>query len=99
MKRQTEIPGTERPHGDKQLDEMAVQLRKSSKRRKKAQDGETADKAAIIARMKEKKIKVYECRDVVPPLVIKLATKDNVRVQVDDEDTIEEDDDSEVEVN
>lgn len=92
MGRQSEIPGTERPHGDKQLDEMAEQLRKSSKRRKKAQDTEVADKSAIIARMKEKKLTIYECRDVSPPLIIKLNSKDNVRVEVDSgNDEVEQD--------
>jgi hypothetical protein len=90
--KQLQIAGTERPHGDDQLDGMAMALRKSSKGRKKAQDREVADKSALISAMKEKKLTIYECRDVTPPLIIKLSQKDQVRVEVDDSEEHSEDD-------
>jgi hypothetical protein len=91
MGEQAEIPGIERPHGDRTLDALLVEQKKLSKARKKAQDTELENTEKIVRRMREKEFDVYEHRNHNPVLVARLTTKDKVTVKAEDSNTVEVD--------
>lgn len=91
--------GMEHPHGDKDLDAFAEAFKRSSKKRKAAQDAEIDARSVLIDAMKKKKLVVYEDRRVDPPLLVTLVNTEKVKVQAMDEIADEEEDDGdEVEV-
>lgn len=78
-KRQSEIPGTERPNSIPELDAAAEKFKASSKKRKRAQDAEIADRETVISLMRKNDLAVYEDRDA--DLIVTLSSKDTVRVE------------------
>lgn len=98
MATQTEIPGTEHPHGDKQLDELLAARRKTSKMRKKWQDREVEEGEQIAARMKEKKFEVYVAHNHSPPLIARLKPSEKLKIDEYEDGSSDTDlDDAEVE--
>lgn len=97
MGRQSELKGMETASGDKELDALAEAFKRSSKKRKAAQDNELAARAILIQALKDKKLKVYEDRSVEPPLLVTLEAVDKVKVKAIDETDEEDDDGEEVE--
>lgn len=93
MGTQAEIPGMEHPHGDKQLDDLLAARRKTSKTRKKWQDREIEEGAAIVARMKEKKIASYVSTTHNPPLIVRLKPSEKLKLEVFEETPENEGDD------
>lgn len=77
-KRQSEIPGTERPNSIPELDAAAEKFKTSSKKRKRAQDAEIEDRETVITIMKKHELTVYEDRDA--DLIVTLSSKDTVKV-------------------
>lgn len=94
MPKQKEFEGMERPSGDKELDALAVTFKKSSKKRRAAQDNELNARGLLIEKMREKKLTVYENRDEM--LLVTLRSKEEVKV-VDIDETEPDDDDEEIE--
>ena len=72
---QSEIPGTEHKGQDKQLNEMMEGRRKTSKTRKRWQDREVEEGAAIERYMLDKGLTVYVHKTHVPQLIAKINTK------------------------
>lgn len=97
MKRQAEIPGTERPNNIPELDAAAEKFKASSKRRKNAQDKELEDRAVVIQLMKDNKLTVYEDRDA-DLIVTLVAGADKVKVDELHEKAEEESDEDDGEV-
>jgi hypothetical protein len=98
MGRQKELAGMETASGDKELDALAEAFKRSSKKRKAAQDNEIAARSILIQALKDKKLKVYEDRSVDPPLLVTLEAVDKVKVKAideadDDDETDDEGDD------
>jgi hypothetical protein len=93
MGRQAELAGMETPTGDKELDALAEAFKRSSKKRKAAQDNELAAREILVDSMKKKKLTVYEDRNADPPLLVTLTLSEKVKVQAIDE-VGEGDDDS-----
>lgn len=92
MGKQMEVPGTERPHGDEELDALAEAFKKSSKKRKAAQDAELAAREILVDAMKKKKVTVYEDKRVEPPLLVTLTSLEKVTVKEIDEAAADDDD-------
>lgn len=91
-RKQLEVPGTERPNSIPELDAAAEKFKASSKKRKRAQDNEIADRETVIRLMRQHKLSVYEDTDM--NLIVTLSSKDMVRVAdlADEADDIEPDD-------
>jgi hypothetical protein len=83
--------------GDEELDVFAEAFKRSSKKRKAAQDAELDARSVLIDAMKRKKLTHYEDRRVDPPLLVMLVSKDKVKVTAIDEAAEVEDDDEEAE--
>jgi hypothetical protein len=97
MGRQQQLKGMETATGDDELDAFAEAFKRSSKKRKAAQDAELDARSVLIDAMKKKKLTVYEDRRVDPPLLVTLVAAEKVKVQAIDEEA-DADDDSDVEV-
>ena len=78
-KKQMEIEGTERPNSIPELDAAAEKFKASSKKRKRAQDNEIADRETVIQLMRTHKLTVYEDTDA--GLIITLSAKETVKVE------------------
>ncbi len=95
MGRQAELKGMETASGDKELDALAEAFKRSSKKRKAAQDNEISARSILIQALKDKKLKVYEDRSVDPPLLVTLEAIDKVKVKAIDEADDEDEADAE----
>jgi len=95
MGRQGQLKGMETATGDEELDAFAEAFKRSSKKRKAAQDAELDARSVLIDAMKKKKLTVYENRRVDPPLLVTLVASEKVKVQAIDELAEGDDDESE----
>jgi len=93
MGRQAQLKGMEHATGDEELDVYAEAFKRSSKKRKAAQDAELDARSVLIDAMKKKKLTVYEDRRVDPPLLVTLVAAEKVKVTAMDEEAEAEDDD------
>jgi hypothetical protein len=72
MARQTTIPGTEAPI-DPEIAKLGEAFAKAGSKAKKANEDKKVAMEALVAKMREKKIKVYRDMEADPPIRIKLS--------------------------
>jgi len=85
-KKQMEIPGAERKRV-KELDDAAEAYVDQRDKRMAQSEKEKDAKDALIAAMRKNDVLVYRDDDHVPPLVVTLVSKDNVKVSEVDDDS------------
>lgn len=98
--RQGQLKGMEVATGDSELDAYARAFKRSSKKRKAAQDAEIDARSVLIDAMKKKKLTLYEDRSVEPPLRVLLTPGDEkIKVEAIDDRASEDDDEGGEDVN